>query len=298
MNTLTAGRLGATLRRAAIALLVLTAALSVGATTAAGAASNSVSVSATIDGQPIANSSSSHPVQLHPGRITPVHLVVTNGTGTHVGIQSVDLTGKVVGLTFYSFNTSVDLNVAAHSTARLRFVLDTRALSGQAVGLIPGSLQVENANGDVVATQSMVTNVHGSLVSVYGLFGLALLLLTILAIVDVLLAMARHRMAQNRWRRGLRFMVPGIGIGLVLVFTMSALTLWTPVARTWLPVTAIFAIVFFVIGYLTPTPVLADEDEEDEEDDDEVPRLAASAAPSTSRMTASAEGVTFIPPPG
>jgi hypothetical protein len=61
-------------------------------------------------------------------------------------------------------------------------------------------------------------------------------------------------------------------------------------------VAAIFAVLFFVIGSLTPTPVLADEedeDEEDEDDEDETPRLAATAAPSTSRMTASAERVTF-----
>ena len=113
----------------------------------------------------------------------------------------------------------------------------------------------------------MVTDVHGSLVSVYGLFGLALLVLTILAFADVLLAIARHRMSPNRWRRGLRFLTPGIGLGLVLVFTLSALAVWVPSPGTWLVTVVVSAAVFFVLGYLSPTPRATEE--EDDEDLDE-----------------------------
>jgi hypothetical protein len=324
MRLTTCGRAGR-LHRAVAALFAVPLVLGLAPAVASAAGSDSVSVIATVAGSPIAHTSSEHPVQLEPGRHTSVHLLVTNPTSTRVVVQSVEIKGTVVGLDFYSFDTSVDLDVAAHSTARLGFVLDTRPLSGQATGLIPGSLTLLDSNGNVVASQSMVTNVHGSLISVYGLFGLAVLVLTGLAIADVLLAMARHRMSANRWRRGLRFMTPGIGLGFVLVFTMSALGLWTPTADTWFPVCAIFAAAFFVGGYLTPTPLDADDDTEDDDndfldedgyDDDNggangtigdqptdsddtaagaaVRVLAAHAAP----VTVSSDGQTFVPPPG
>jgi hypothetical protein len=68
-------------------------------------------------------------------------------------------------------------------------------------------------------------------------------------------------MSRNRWRRALRLLGVGIGLGLVLVFTMSALRVWVPSPGRWFTVVLVFAIVFSVIGYLTPTPA-SEEDEE------------------------------------
>ena len=110
------------------------------------------------------------------------------------------------------------------------------------------------------------------------------MVLTILAIVDVLLAMARHRMPPNRWRRGLRLLVPGIGLGLVLVFTLSALAVWVPSPGTWLVTVVIFAAVFFVIGYLSPTP-RATEDEDDEDLDESEFLVPAGTASHESEST-------------
>jgi hypothetical protein len=301
-------RLGASLRRGFVLLLVVPIAFALAALAAGPAQATtpgSLSFTATINGAPTAHSSSAAPVHLYPKRSTTVSLHVTNRTSRRVVIEAVNISGDVVGLSFFSFDTSVDLVVPRDATTGLSFALNMSSLSGQATGLIPGSIKLLNVNGDAVASQSMVTQVRGSLVSVYGLFGLAILILTILAIVDVFLAMARHRMPQNRWRRGLRFMGPGIGIGLVLVFSMSALTLWTPTAHTWLPVAVIFAAAFFVIGYLSPTPLDdEDEDEDDDEDDDEDeggpvmikvdgrPASATPAAPATALI-----GNTPVPPP-
>ena len=197
-------------------------------------ASGAVASQATINGVAVAHSSGQHPVPLDPQRPGVVTLRITNAGGSFTTIHTVRIEGKVVGLTFFSYDTSVNLGVSGGSSTGLRFVLDLSGLGGQATGLIPGSVQLLDAQHQVVASQSMVTDVHGSLVSVYGLFGLALLILTVLAIVDVFLAMARHRLPQNRWRRALRFMTPGIGIGLVLVFTLSALRVWVPSPGTWL----------------------------------------------------------------
>jgi hypothetical protein len=268
-------RPGASFRRALAVCLVVPAALalplalSLPSASASADSAGSVTFNAIINGQPTGHSSSEVPVNLYPRRATTVSLRVTNGTSRPVLIQAVNISGEVAGLSFFSFDTSVDLAVRSDHTTRLSFSLDMSSLKGQATGLIPASIKLFNVNGDVVASQSLVTKVHGSLISVYGLFGLAILILTILAVIDVFLAFARQRMPQNRWRRGLRFMTPGIGIGLVLVFSMSALGIWTPTASTWLPIAVIFAVGFFVIGYLTPTPLDVDEEDEDEDEDDE-----------------------------
>ncbi|HUO48973.1 MAG TPA: hypothetical protein VMU09_09080 [Acidimicrobiales bacterium] len=263
---------GAGLRpRSAATLLLVGLALCAGLL-AAGAvpagASGSVSIAATVNGVVVANSSQSHPVTLNPDRPALVALRVRNDGTTAVNLRTVRIEGSVVGLSFFSYDTSVNLVIGGGSATSVRYTLDLSGLGGQATGLIPGSVQVLGPQRQVLASQSMVTDVKGSIVSVYGLFGLALLILTVLAVVDVLLAMARHRMPQNRWRRALRFMTPGIGIGLVVVFTLSALRVWVPSPGIWLTVVLIFAAAFFVIGYLSPTPVGEDEDDEDEEDED------------------------------
>ncbi len=267
---------GARLRRALPGLPLVLLALTLPLSTTAGA-SGSVSVSARINGQAAATSTQQDPVNLSPDHPAAVFLHVSNSTGTPVTITTVRIEGTVIGLTFFSYDTSVNLRVRAGTA--LRFALDTSGLGGQALGLIPGSVKLLNAQHDVVASQSMVTNVHGSLVSVYGLFGLALLLLTVLAFADVLLAIARHRMSPNRWRRALRFLTPGIGLGLVLVFTLSALAVWVPSPGTWLVTVVICAAVFFVLGYLSPTPRAIEE--ESDEDLDESEFLVPTATGST-----------------
>ncbi len=232
----------------------------------AAAATKDVTLTASIGGMAVAHSTSAHPVVLHPSRSTAVNVVVSNPTAQAVTIQSVDISGQVVGLKFFSYVTSVNLDVAAGSQSTVGYTLNTTSLSGQATGLIPGSVQVLDGHGKVVAAEAMVADVHGSLASVYGLFGLAIFGLTALAVADVLVAVARHRLPENRWRRGLGVATPGIGLGFVLVFTMSALGLWAPTAGTWLTIFVVFAAAFFVAGYLTPTP-LSDREDHHHEDD-------------------------------
>ena len=271
------GRRGRSARLATLLMLmapvVLGGALAVLAWTpgraSAAPSTRDVSVTASIAGVTVAHSTSAHPVVLRPSRSTAVNVVVSNPTAHAVTIQSVDISGQVVGLKFFSYVTSVNLDVPPGSQSSLGYTLNTTSLSGQATGLIPGSVRVLDARGRLVAGEAMVADVRGSLASVYGLFGLAIFGLTALAVADVLLAVARHRLPENRWRRGLRVATPGIGIGFVLVFTMSALGLWAPTAGTWLGIFVIFAAVFFVAGYLTPTPLSDPDDQHDEDDTEE-----------------------------
>ena len=233
-------------------------------------ASGGISVTASVNGHPLAGSSATHPVRLSPTRAATVFVRVTDRASSPVDVRAVDLQGQVVGLTFFAFDTSVNFKVKAHSSSTLGFALDLTALKGEASGLIPGSLSVLGTQDEVVASEEMVSDVRGSIVSVYGLFGLGLLVLTLLALLAVLWAVARQKLPANRFRRALRFLVPGVGIGLVLVFSLSALRVWLPSNGHWLTVFLVFAVAFFALGYLTPTPLGSDEDEDEDDDDADV----------------------------
>ena len=87
-------------------------------------------------------------------------------------------------------------------------------------------------------------------------------MLTALALVDATIGIARHRLSANRWRRGLRLLAPGIGIGLVLMFSASVARLWVSDTAQWLLLAGLTASVFFAIGYFAPVPGDDDGDEE------------------------------------
>lgn len=66
-----------------------------------------------------------------------------------------------------------------------------------------------------------MTDVRGSLISVYGLFGIALAVLTALALLDAALALARHRLSRTAGSEGCGCWHPGSGIGLIVAFSAS-----------------------------------------------------------------------------
>jgi hypothetical protein len=230
-------------------------------------AATGVHIDTRIDGRVVSHSSPSHPIPLHPNRSAALDIQVTNDGSRPVTLHTVELDGRVVGLTFFDYATTVDLTVAPGKSTHLRYLLDLSGLDGQATGLIPATIRVLGSRHHELAAQSFVADVRGSLRSVYGLFGLALLVITVVAIGGAAYAIATHRMSRNRWRRALRFLAVGIGLGLVLVFTLSALRVWVPSPARWFTVVMVFAIVFFVIGYLTPTP--SSEEDEDVLDEHE-----------------------------
>jgi len=231
------------------------------------AQSRDVVMSAIINGQDVSATSASNPVRLEPGESADIAVELTNRGTEPVTVRNVHMSGRVVGLTFFSYATSVHLTVQPGATDTLRYQLDLIGLDGQATGLIGGAVTVTDAQGDPIASIPMVTDVRGSLISVYGLFGIVLVILTALALIDAALALARHRLSQNRWQRGLRLLAPGVGIGLVIAFTASVARLWVPNTGLWLVLAGLTAAVFFALGYFSPTPPEDDEEGLDEEDE-------------------------------
>lgn len=262
------------------------------------AAPDGIRVAATIDDAPVERSTESRPIRLSPRRQATLSVEVTNDSAAPVDVRIVRLEGKVVGLTFFAYDTAVGLRVGPGQSGSRRFLLDLGGLDGQATGLIPGSVKLLDADRKVVAEQAGVVDVRGSLRSVYGLFGLGVAFLTGLSFLGALVGLARHRLPPNRWRRALRFLTPGLGLGLLLNFTLSATRVFVPTPGRWLTIVVVSAAVLFGLGYLTPAPD-AGEDEDDEEEMAALPaaRLGPElpAAPSWPELS-TPEGMEALPP--
>jgi hypothetical protein len=253
-----------------VALLLALAVLALSGMPPALADTVGLTASVTMGGRETA--SADGPIRLSPNDSMDVAIELTNHGPDPVSIGRVELTGSVLGLNFFNYTTRVESTLPPGSTQTLRYRLDLTGLEGQATGLIGAELLLKDKANKTIASVPMVTDVRGSLLSVYGFFGIALIVLTLLAIVDVAIAVARHRLSENRWRRGLRLLVPGIGIGLVLGFSASVLRLWAPHTGTWLVIAGSTAAAFFVLGYFSPTP---DSEDDEFDDDDELDFAAA-----------------------
>ncbi|MGK2881311.1 MAG: hypothetical protein ACSLE6_11120 [Mycobacterium sp.] len=244
-------------------ILALLAWTLIGAGSAA-ADNDAVTMSATVNGADVAAASVTQPVRLDPNEWAEIAIEVTNSGDVPIEVRRATLKGDAVGLTFFSYTTSVDFLVAPGATETLHYRLDLTDLDGQATGLIRGELSISDAERNTISALSTVTDVRGLLWSVYGMFGLALVVLTALGLIDVAMALSKHRLSLNRWQRGLRFLAPGVGIGLIIVFSASVLRLWVPETGWWLLVAGVTAAAFFAAGYFSPTP----DDEHDDFDAD------------------------------
>jgi len=231
----------------------------------AGAAVSGVSFRAVVNGQSAASSSDAHPAQLYPTSLAEVTLTVSNSGDATARISTVRFEGQVLDLPLFSYDTAVVLVVPPGQTKSLTFPIVLTGVGSQATGLVGATITLLGPTGAAVASQTIVTNVHGSLRSIYGLFGLVVLLLTVSSLVLALLALARHTLSQNRWARGMRFLIPGFGVGLVLTFTLAVFHVFTPSAGHWLPLLVVPCVVGLALGFLTPAP---NEEEYDDYDED------------------------------
>jgi hypothetical protein len=231
----------------------------------AGAVASNVVFTASINGQSAALSSDAHPAQLYPTKPAIIRITVSNHSASTQHVATVRVEGTVLDLPLFSYDTAVNLVVPPGSTKSLSFPLELTSVGSQATGLVVGSVTLLQPNGTAIESQSLVTNIHGSFASLYGLFGLVVLILTVFSFATGLLALVRHTLPQNRWLRAVRFLVPGFGVGLVLTFTLSAFHVFTPGPGHWLPLLIVPSATGLALGFLTPAP---DEEEFDDYDDD------------------------------
>jgi len=234
---------------ALVALLLGTQAIPAAATPTA---APGLDWSVTVNGRFVADVDTNKPLVLGRDSRTLVVLTLANTGSDPITVRAIRLEGRVMTMTFFRYNTRLDIELAPGATTERRFDLELDDLTDQAVGLIPARLQLLDTNRKVLREDSFPVDVDGAPTSVYGLFGLAVAGITVLLLGSLLLAIARRRLSRNRWNRALKFLAAGIGLGLTLTFTLSATRLLTPSAAAWLTLVLVLGGVAFAIGYLLP----------------------------------------------
>jgi hypothetical protein len=217
-------------------------------------ASGTVTATFTINGRALAHAGSSNPIKLNPTTPADVKLTVNNSGTSAITVDAVALTGRALGITFFNFQTQTALPVQPGASATQEYSLNFSALNGQGDGLIPASLQLLDAHNHVLASQSFTADVRGRITSLFGLFAIEVTVFTAILFAGCLLALARGKLHENRFRRGLRFLWTGLGLGIVIVFALAILRVFVPAPGHWLPIVLLCAVIGFVVGYLTPNP--------------------------------------------
>ncbi|MFI5953955.1 hypothetical protein [Cryptosporangium sp. NPDC051539] len=194
------------------------------------------------------------PIAIHPDRLVTVRVAVRNDSPETLHVRSVRLSGAVLGLDFFVFEAATRLSIPAGQTRQWTMEIQVDSLEGQATGLLPLSLTLVDEDRDTIGTVEGTADVHASVISAYGLFGLGTLVVTVLLWAAVLVALARRRLPVNRAMRGLRFVPAGFGLGLSTVIGLSVLRITAPTTASEFGYLIGLAAGAFVLGYLTPTP--------------------------------------------
>lgn len=215
---------------------------------------STVRLTASINERDVDRIDANQPLRLESSRGATVRVQVVNKSDAPMTIRIVRLHGKVMGLTFYTYDTLVDMRLDPRETDERVFFVDLTDLRGQATGLLPSQLTLLDDKRKVAISDDFPVDVRGSVGSVYGIFGLVVTAMTALLLVAALIRLATQRLPLNRWSRATRFAAPGIGIGFVLTFGLSALRVFIPSAATWFPLVLLGGAAGFIFGYLTPTP--------------------------------------------
>jgi hypothetical protein len=224
----------------------------------AGAATSSVTATFTINGRAVAQSSTSNPIKLDPAHPAQVNLSVTNNGTSPITVGAVALSGRALDITFFDFETQTGLQVQPGTTQTQLYTLDFAPLNGQGDGLIPASIRILDDHRNVLAGQNFTADVRGRITSLFGLFAIEVTAFTIILFAGALVALARGTLHENRFRRGLRFLWAGLGLGLMIVFGLAILRIWVPSPGRSVSVVLIAAAIAFVVGYLTPNPAQDD----------------------------------------
>lgn len=238
------------MRRSVAAVVALVLAGWLGAGGPAMADGDRLIMEAKVDGKVVGDGR----MTIDPARPTTIEITVSNPSTSTQRVKTVRLSGSALALTFFAYDTTVAFDVPAGGNATRSFPLDLADLDRQATGLLPASVTLLGNDREVLAEVETTSDVRGSLWSVYGVFGIALIVLTALAWVSALVALARQRLPANRWRRALRFVPAGFGAGLSAVVTLSVLRLVPPAPTAEIPLILGAAAVTLALGYLTPYP--------------------------------------------
>jgi len=232
--------------------VILVAALLVLHAPAAAADPPGLEWSISIDDRDLASVSRNDPLVLGTSDSARVRLNLDNQGPEELLVRSIRIEGRVIGMAFFSYTTRLDIVLPPGESTERRFDVDISDLRGQATGLLPTSVIMISPERDTLAKRDFAVDVQGSVASVYGAFGLIMAGITAVVLAGLLLSIWRRQLPINRWQRAARFLPAGLGIGLVVTFTLSATSLLVPSALWWLPLLIFCGGGAFLVGYLLP----------------------------------------------
>lgn len=219
-----------------------------------------VTWTASLNGSTLRAASGQQQIRLAGGGSAQLKIRLQNVGRKPAAVPYVRLQGSVLGLQFYVFSQRVDMTAPPGGADERTVDFDLLGLRSQAVGLIPSEVVLLDARGHELDAKPFTADVQGDANSVYGTFGIAVGLITLVLLFGALWRLFKGPMFENRWRRGIALAAPGFGLGLTLTFTTSALRWVTPEGGLWATFLLVGAGAGFAAGYLSPSPVLEDAD--------------------------------------
>ena len=249
---------------AALLLLAMAAVTLLTTGVASAGENDSIQIESTVNERPVKGATSNDPVRLLPDEPTTIGVTVNNEGSEDLRVERVRMSGTSLGLTLITYDIPVPLEVPAGESRQVDIPLVLFDLDRQATGLLPGTVAIYDDSGTVVATESFTLDVRGSATSVMGLFGIAVLLATVLSLVVIFKHIITRTLPPNRFRRALRFGMTGVGIGLTFVISLAVLRVAAPGGAIWGPFALIPGIIGLVLGFISPGVLKIEDDEVDE----------------------------------
>jgi hypothetical protein len=223
-----------------------------------------VTIEGTLDGRPLAEAGPDNPVPIDPNERVMLDLTVTN-TGTDpVTIGHVRLVGSMLGITFLGYDVTTDFDLDAGETRSITVPVDLFDLDGQGHGFLRTDVRVHTPDREQLGSTGFATDIRGRPLSTMGLFAILLLVLTVGTAVANFVTLARRRLPESAFLRGLRFAVTGLGFGLLLAVAFSVLRIFPLPSTSWVPMVVIPTLIGFALGYLSPGPDVDDDEHDDD----------------------------------
>jgi hypothetical protein len=194
-------------------------------------------------------------------------MTMTNTSDLPQAVRYLRLEGEMLGLTFLTYTTRIAVELGPGETRNVTVPLDFFDIDSQAHGYLRSKLALYAPGNDrqLLATDEFAVDVRGSVTSTMALFALLLFIVTAGSIFLNLQGLARRTLPANRFRRGLRFAVSGLGVGMLLTVAFSVLRIFPLPSVAWWPLLIIPMAIAFSAGYAAPG---ANDDFDEEELDD------------------------------
>ena len=96
-----------------------------------------------------------------------------------------------------------------------------------------------------------------------GLFGMVILLATLLSVAVIGRHIASRSLPPNRFRRAVRFGLTGVGIGLTVVVALAGFRVAAADGAIWVPFALVPGLIGFALGFISPGVLKIEEDDVD-----------------------------------